>query len=141
MPNQPTADDLCSQIESDAEEYFSAGRFNNMVDVSLTIAAIIISLIAATAASTDAQQWFRVGIAAVPAACISVQKVIEVRARSNWYFNYAARLRALELTLRFATSPELSDFARKKAAIDLDMERAWAQIGRGGAKPIFNGKK
>lgn len=141
MPKEPNADDLQREVEAEAEEYFSAGRFNNISDICLTVSAIVTSLIAAVIAATEAQQWIRVGIAAVPAACTSIQKVIEVRARSNWYFNYAARLRALGLTLRFAGNPEVEDFAKKKAAIDLDMEKAWAQIGRGGAKPIANGKK
>ena len=141
MPKEPSADDLQSELESDAQEYFSGGRFNNIVDICLTISAIVSSLIAAIVAATDTQQWIRVGIAAVPAACTSIQKVLEVRARSNWYFNYAARLRALGVTLKFARGPDLEDFAKKKAAIDLDMERTWSQIGRSGAKPIVGAKR
>lgn len=141
MAEEQTADDLQTELESDAEEYFDAGRFNNIVDISLTISTVVTSLVAAIIAATDSPRWIRVALAAVPAGCTSIQKVVEVRARSNWYFNYAARLRALGLTLRFARNPDVEDFAKKKAAIDLDMEKMWAQIGRSGARPALSGPK
>jgi hypothetical protein len=137
MPRMATTDDFLEDLESDAEEYFDAGRNNNILDIGLTIAAIVTSLIAAVVAAADTLKWIRVGVAAIPAACTSIQKVIEVRARSNWYFNYAARLRALSVTLEFAATPNLEEYSKKRAAIDLDMEKAWSQIGRGGAKPIL----
>jgi hypothetical protein len=137
MPRVSTADDFLEDLESDAEEYFDAGRNNNILDIGLTIAAIVTSLIAAVVAAADTLKWIRVGVAAIPAACTSIQKVIEVRARSNWYFNYAARLRALSVTLEFAATPNLEEYSKKRATIDLDMEKAWSQIGRGGAKPIL----
>ena len=134
MSNAPTKAELENEIESDAVEYFDGGRFNNISDIVLTISAVLTSLIAATVAATDVLKWVRVGVAAVPAACTSIQKILETKARANWYFTYAARLRALGATLRYTADPDLEDFAKKKGAIELEMEKAWAQIGRGNAK-------
>ena len=121
-------------LETDAAAYFDQGKFNNLTDVGLTIGTILTSLIAAVVGATDVIRWVRVGMASVPAAITAIQKVTEVRGRSNWYFTYAARLRALAVTLEFAASPQIEDFAKKRAAIDLDMERQWSQVGRGGTK-------
>jgi hypothetical protein len=141
MPKTATVDDLVTEMEDDAEEYFDGGRFNNIVDISLTSAAILTSLIAAAVAAADVLRWIHVAVAAVPAACTSIQKVVEVKARSNWYFTYSTRLGVLAATLRYAQNANLEDFARKRAAIDLEMEQAWSQLGRGAAKAAAKGRK
>ena len=123
-------------LEADAAVQFSGGRSNNLWDVGLTIAAILTSLVAAMVASTDVHRWIRVGIAAVPAGCTSIQKVVEVKARSNWYFNYAAHLRALATTVESSANPDLEEFAKIRAKIMVDMEDSWSRIGRGGSKPV-----
>jgi hypothetical protein len=139
VPDDAAVRKFLKELEEDAVEYFDGGRENHLWDIGLTISAIVTSLIAATIAAADVPRWIRVGIAAVPAACTSIQKVLEVRARSNWYFNYATRYRALGTTLEHASSPNLEEFAKKKNGIDLDMERTWGQIGRGGVKPSPKG--
>jgi hypothetical protein len=139
MSNAPQVAAMLEALEADAEVYFDGGRNNNITDITLTVSAIVTSLIAAVVAATDVVRWVRVGVAAIPAACTSIQKVIDVRARSNWYFSYAARLRALAVTLQFATSPDLADFAKKRATIDLEMENAWGKLGRNGAKLTVGG--
>jgi hypothetical protein len=141
VPNVPTADDLLRDMETDAEQYFDRGKNNNIIDISLTIAAIVSSLAAASVAATDVQRFIRVGVAAIPAAFTSIQKVVEVKARSNWYFNYATRLRVLAATLQYSQNPDLEDFAKQRANIDLEMEQAWGQIGQREVKPVTKGKK
>jgi hypothetical protein len=140
MPKAPTKSDLEDELEADAIEYFDGGRQNYWGDIALTISAVVTSLIAAAVAATDVSKWLRVGVAAVPAACTSIQKILEVKARANWYFTYAARLRALGATLKYTTDPKLEDFAKKKAFIDLTMDKSWSQIGRSGAKPRVGGR-
>ena len=137
MSKVPTLEDFLEQLEADAEVQFSGGRNNHLWDISLTIAAMVTSLVAAVVVATDVTpRWIRVGVAALPAACTSIQKVLEVRARSNWYFNYAARLRALAVIAEFAKNPDLEEYSKKKAAIELDMEKAWREIGRSSGKPV-----
>ncbi len=140
MPKAPTKLDLENELEQDAIEYFDGGRSNYIADMALTIAAVVTSLIAAALAATELMKWIRVGAAAVPAACTSIQKILEVKARANWYFTYAARLRALASRLKYSANPDLEDFARKKAAIDLDMEKSWGRIGHRGIQSLGPGK-
>ena len=140
MPQVATVDDLLKDLEDDAAEYFDGGRFNNIVDISLTIGAILTSLIAAAVAAADVLRWIHVAVAALPAACTSIQKVVEVKARSNWYFTYSTRLGVLAATLRYTQNPDPEDFAKRRAAIDLEMEQAWSQLGRGAAKPAGKGR-
>ena len=135
MAKIPSKDTLLGSLEADAEIYFDAGRDINFTDMGLTIGAILSSLAAAAVAATHVLRWIRVLVAAVPAGVTSIQSVIDVKARSNWYFDYAAQLRALALSLEFTESPNLSDFAKKRAAIDLGMQDAWNKIGRGKLRP------
>jgi hypothetical protein len=141
MATVPTVNDLMKEMEGDAEVYFDGGRFNNIVDICLTIGAILTSLIAAAVAAADVIRWVHVAVAALPAACTSIQKVIEVKARSNWYFTYSTRLGVLANTLRYTPNASPEDFARKRAAIDLEMEQAWSQLGRGAAKNAAKTRK
>jgi hypothetical protein len=130
MSKSRTAEDMLNSLESDAAAYFDYGKSNNVIDITLTISTILTSLVAAVVASSDISKWIRVGIAAVPAACTSIQKVIDVRKRSNWYFTYAARLRALAVTVEYASTPNLEEFAKKRAAIDIEMENTWSTVGQ-----------
>jgi hypothetical protein len=136
MAKTPMAEGLLRSIEADAEEYFDGGRTSNLWDMALTISVIVTSLIAAIVASLDTYRWIRIGIATLPAAIASIQKITDVKSRSNWYFLYAARLRALAVSLEFALEPNVEEFAKKKAAIDLAMEKAWGGIGRKGSASI-----
>lgn len=140
MAKTAKAEALLASIEADAEEYFDGGRTSNIWDMVLTISVIVTSLIAAVVASIDTYKWIRIGIATLPAAIASIQKITDVKARSNWYFLYAARLRSLAVNLDFASEPNVEEFAKKKAAIDLAMEKAWGGIGRKGVASITSGK-
>jgi hypothetical protein len=88
----PTKDEMLESIESDAAVYFGGGRQNKFTDIILAVCAIVSSLAAATVAATDLSRWIRVGVAPVPVAFTSIQKLVDVRAPSNWYFNYADHL-------------------------------------------------
>jgi hypothetical protein len=141
MSTTSTREEFLESLETDASVYFDGGRQNNFLDMGLTVAATLSSLIAASVAATNAERWIRVGVAAIPAAFTSTQKIVEVKARSNWYFSYAARLRALATTLEYDADPNLEDYAAKRAAIDLDVELDWGKTGRGGAKALEKGKR
>jgi hypothetical protein len=50
-----------------------------------------------------------------------------MRERSNWYFMHAAQVRALATKLRYANAPDVEEFARKRAEMEIGMERGWMQ--------------
>ena len=91
------------------------------------------SLVAAVVVSSNAVRWVCVGLAALPAAVTSIQKVTEVKSRSDWYFEYAARLKALAVLVEYSEKLDMDDFAKRRAAIELEMEKGWGKIGRAGA--------
>jgi hypothetical protein len=128
-------DDLLRDLEGDWESCFASGKVNNVTDVTLSIVGILASLAATVLVSTDASKWIIASVAAVPAACASLQKVVDFRGRSHWYFRYASHVRALASSLKFDNAPDLSDYARKWGALDVEMDKDWSQIGRSGAKP------
>jgi hypothetical protein len=130
-------EDLIADLESDGNEYFDAGRMNNLIDLGLSIVAILASLTAGVlvgAAWRDAQAIIA-GVAAIPAACVSIQAVLDVRGRSDWYFLHAARVRALALKLKYEDAPNLAEVARERAELELEMESRWAKIGRSRVNP------
>jgi hypothetical protein len=73
--------------------------------------------------------------AAIPAAAASLQRIIGIRERSNWYFLYAAQVRALATKLKYAITPDVEDFANKRAELEVEMEKEWLKIGHSGAAP------
>src|SRR5262249_37156252 len=112
----PDRDQLIQEIEDDAESFYAAGRVNNITDIVLSIAAILSSLVAAVAATVPVDpRWIVATVAAVPAACASLQRVVDFRARSNWYFQFASRGRALAISLKYANAPDLEEFGQKRA--------------------------
>ena len=129
---------LIDELEADGDVYFSGGFWNNIADLSLTILTVLASLAATVLASVQGggvSPWVIAGVAAIPAAAASVQRIIGIKERSNWYFFYAAQLRALAMQLRYAKSPDIENFARKYADLEVEMENEWLRIGRSGAAP------
>lgn len=55
MPTTPTKEEFLESLETDASVYFDGGRQNNFLDMGLTVAAILSSLIAASVAATNAE--------------------------------------------------------------------------------------
>lgn len=130
MPTTSAHDTLLKSLEEDGDSYFSGGVWNNVTDLSLTVVTVLASLVAAILASTDAKEisrWVIAGVAAVPAAAASLQRIIGMRERSNWYFMHAAEVRALATKLRYANAPDVEEFARQRAEMEVEMERGWLQ--------------
>ena len=116
-------DDLLHDLQEDWESCFASGKLNNISDVTLSIVAVVASLVATVLAGTETAKWAVASVAAVPAACTTLQRLVDFRGRSNWYFRYSSNVRALANSLRFSDAPDLSDFARKWGALDIEMDR------------------
>lgn len=138
MSNSLTRDKLIAELEEDGESFFGGGFWNNIADLSLTIVTVISSLIATVLATTDAKdvpRWIVAAAAAIPAGATSLQRIIGIRERSNWYFMYAARVRALATRLKYSDAPDVQEFANDRAKLETEMEGQWLQIGHSGAAP------
>lgn len=69
-----------------------------VIDLSLAVFTVLASLVVtglAAGTPENVSRWLIATIAAIPAAAVSVGKIVAVRERSNWYFMYAARVRSL----------------------------------------------
>lgn len=137
MDSGTAREDLLRELEADGDEYFDGGRTNNIIDLCLSIAAIVASLAATVLAGAgdSVLPWFLATVAALPAAFSSIQTIIDVRGRSSWYFRHAARVRALAVSLKYAVTPSVEDFARKRAELEVEMENEWSTVGRLGISP------
>ena len=131
MREDPRRDELLEDLDSDGNSYFSGGFWNNIIDLSLTVCTVFASLIAsglAVAHSERVRPWQIAIIAGIPAAAASIQKIVGVRERSNWYFMYAAQVRSLATRLRFAT-PTVEEIANERAKLEIKMEADWTKLG------------
>jgi hypothetical protein len=135
----PTRAELIDEIVADQESCFDSGATNNKTDIALTIISVLSSLAATVLVSATSLKIVTACMAAVPAACTSLQKIIDFRGRSLWYFHHSANLKALALSLEFAKDPNLEEFARRRAEIEIDGEQRWARIG--GARNPENEKR
>jgi len=129
VSNNPARDELISELEEDGESFFSEGFRNNIVDLSLTIVIVLASLVATVLASTDSKdisRWIVATVAAIPAGATSLQRIIGIRERSNWYFTYSAQLRALATKLKYADAPNVEEFANQSAELEVEMEKEWS---------------
>ncbi|MBV9611552.1 MAG: hypothetical protein JO091_03730 [Acidobacteriaceae bacterium] len=116
------------------DAYFSGGFWNNIIDLSLTVVIVFASLAATVLATSDLRnipRWLVASIAAVPAAATSLQRIIGIRERSDWYFLYAAKVRGLATTLKYAAAPNIEEFGKRVAEVEIEMENEWLKIGRG----------
>lgn len=132
MPNQSRRDELLEELESDGESFFGGGFWNNIIDLSLTVFTVLASLVAtglAVGKPENVSRWLIATIAAIPAAAASIQKIIAVRERSNWYFMYAAQVRSLSTRLKFAEIPNVEEIANERARLEIKMEAEWTKIG------------
>ncbi len=138
-------DQLVHDMEEDADySYKWGGRNNNVTDAVISMLIIVASMAAAVLALAPTKEtlpwWLVAAVASLPAACVSLQQVVGFRRRSYWHFLNGARTRAIAMELKFADSPNLQEFARKRGALEIEMEKAWPQIGgavrrEGGASP------
>lgn len=132
MRDDPRRDELLEDLDSDGNSYFSGGFWNNIIDLSLTVGTVLASLVAsvlAIAHSDRVHPWQIAIIAGIPAAAASIQKIVGVRERSNWYFMYAAQVRSLATRLRFAAAPNVEEIANERAKLEIKMEAEWTKLG------------
>jgi len=98
MADITSRDALIEELEDDGDLYFSGRFWSNIIDLSLIVLTVLASLIATVLAATarsSVSPWVVAGVAALPAAATSLQRIISIRERSNWYFMYAAHVRDL----------------------------------------------
>jgi hypothetical protein len=134
--NTAAPEELIAELEEDGESFYSSGFWNNIIDLSLTVLTVLASLVATVLATTEAKdvsRWIVAAVAAIPAGATSLQRIVGIRDRSNWYFSYAAQVRALATKLKYADAPTVQDFANKRAEIEEAMEGEWSKIGHSGA--------
>jgi hypothetical protein len=89
------------------------------------------SLAATVLVSTGAAKPLIASIAAIPSACTTLQRIVDFRGRSLWYFQHSANLKALTVSLRYAVNPDLEAFAQRRGDLELEAEQRWSQIGSG----------
>lgn len=136
-PNQPTREELLAEFESDERQCFDSGRVNNITDIALSIIAVIGSLVATILAAADmVPRWCLAAFAAIPAASASLQQIVDFRGRSIWYFSHSAKLTALFVALKYASHPDLEEFARKRAELEIEGDKTWRQIGNAKSLPV-----
>jgi len=130
-------EDLLKELESDIADAYSSGTLNNKVDIALSFATVVTSLIAtALVAVNDVlPKVVTAVVAALPATCTALQNFVQFKERSSWYFEYAARARAIGILHRAEQMPDLKEFAKQRAALEVEMEHQWAAIIRGAARP------
>ena len=131
----PTREQLIKDFEEDEDACFDSGRTNNVVDIALTIISVLGSLVATVLAATVKNPALVASVAAVPAACTSLQRIVGFRGRSVWYFQHAASLKALKFKLKYAVSPNLEEFAEERAELELTGEQRWEQVVAGKDTP------
>jgi hypothetical protein len=135
VPDSYTRDEFLREVEDEGESCFASGRQNNISDLTLSIVAILGSLIATVLAAASVPRWAVAAVAAVPAACASLQRIVDFRGRSVWYFKCATYMRSISYALKYSEAPNLEEFARKRGEFEAEMEREWSRIGREGATP------
>jgi hypothetical protein len=143
MSNHPTRADLIEELENDGETFFTGGFWCNITDLSLTVVTVLASLAATVLASSERgsiARWILATVAAIPAGATSLLRIIGIRERSNWYFFYAAQVRSLATKLKYAASPDIEEFANKRAELEVEMEKEWLKVGRSGAAPSGRSK-
>jgi hypothetical protein len=90
-PYQPTRESLLEDFEIDEAQCFSSARINNITDITLSILAVIGSLVATVlAAGAKVAPWIVATFASIPAASASLQRIVDFRGRSIWYFAHSA---------------------------------------------------
>jgi hypothetical protein len=132
MSNKSDRDRLLEGLQQDGESFFGSGVWNNVTDIVLTLSIVLASVLAACLAVSNMQhhRWVIAFVAAIPAAATSIQTKVGVRERSDWYFLYAAEVRALATELEFAESPNVEDFAKRRAKLETVMETEWHKLAR-----------
>lgn len=124
------------ELERDSWSDCLSGRRNNLTDTILSIVTVVSSLIATILASTPrTYPWVIGAVAAIPAACTSLQRIVGFRERSDWYFHHADKLRELLFEVKYAKAPDLEEFARRRGKVEVEVGAQWRQRNNLAAKP------
>ena len=130
--------DLIEDLDADVETSFRGGRKNNLADLWCSVGVIVASVMASIlAAVSGVPGWVTAAIAVLPALCGGLQRTLDFRGRSAWYFVKWGKLRALQLSLK--GDP---DFPRKEASLMYgeilrDMEIRWSEFVKAAtAEPV-----
>jgi hypothetical protein len=132
MRDHPDFDAFVRDLECEARQYSQWGKRNNLSDVTLTMVSILGSLAAAIIGASKAAPYWAAGCAALPAACTSFQRIVQLRERSFLHFQHAAAIAALATRLKYACEPDLERFALERAQLTIDRENRWTHVVRGG---------
>ena len=119
-----------TDLQTDGESYFGSGRSNNILDVTLSVVTVLASLLSACLAVAGAQKWVIALIAAMPAAAASIQSKVGINERADWYFQYAAALRAMATKVEFADPSTLDEYVDERARLEVSMEAEWRKTIR-----------
>jgi hypothetical protein len=138
MPHA-SIEDLARQLENEVERYSGLGRMNNLSDVALTMVSIVGSIAGAVVAASRLAPFWAAGCAALPAACTSYQRIVQLRERAFLHFEYAAQVEALALRLKTASAPDMAAFGQEWGEMITDRERRWMETLR--AAQTFTDKR
>jgi hypothetical protein len=125
------SEQLYKELESEASELFNAGRSNNYIDIGLTCAIVISSVVASGLAAAQLPpdlKWMTVITAALPAALTSIQSKQRVRELSTWYFRKSTALRGLAMTLKHNPAAKAEDIVTRRVAVDEQFENLWFEL-------------
>lgn len=137
MPKSQLADDL----DAEADDLFGGGRQNNITDIGCSVGAILGSFLAAVLAATDdVYPAVTAGVAALPGLCASLQRVIDYRGRSAWYFLKSAQLSSIARSRRFGIIDDATAVTQWNA-VDKAMEERWVEFVRAGNAPAASDRK
>ena len=126
---------LASELEAQAMVDFNQGRKNHLSDLTFAIGAIATSFVATVLVATHTKpEWVAASVAALPGLCASLQRIIDFRGRSAWYFLRAARLEGIARALKHEGMQE-SDASRKFTEIEIEMENKWSEFVKSGGAP------
>jgi hypothetical protein len=131
-----TRKEFIRELERDSWSDFLSGRRNNRTDTILSIVTVVASLIATILATNPhIYPWIIAAVAAIPAACTSLQRIVGFRERSDWYFHHADKLRELLFEVKYAKAPDLEEFALRRGKIEVEVGAQWRQRNNLTAKP------
>jgi hypothetical protein len=122
-----TAEEFSQLLDDEAGQEFDSGRVNNISDLTLSIAAILASFIAAVLAATGVTSWVTAIVAGLPGMCTSLQRIVDFRGRAAWYFVCAARRRAFSRSLAYEGMP-VKDVSQRLSEFEIDMEARWSRM-------------
>src|SRR6266436_2083071 len=131
MPMSASQAEFIKELDDSSRSCAFLGTMHNFTDIALSMIGIFASVVAAIlTASEGAPKWLAACMAAVPAASTSLQRIVDFRGRSNWYYIYSASVRAMFIRAKYAKDPDLEKLADEWSEFRMNLERGWSRIGR-----------